>query len=74
MHLERPSYTCFLEIARLDRTVWEQNRSSEYIPDGEHILAIVDGVRHCVRCIGRGQHNSRICAFSGKQCKAYDHA
>lgn len=37
MHLERPSYTRFLEIAQLDRTVWAQNRLSEYIPDGEHI-------------------------------------
>jgi len=26
----------FLGIARLDRKAWKQNRSSKYIPDGEH--------------------------------------
>ena len=27
----------FLEIARLDREAWKENRHSEHIPDGEHI-------------------------------------
>ncbi len=26
----------FLEIARLDRRAWRENRNSKYIPDGEH--------------------------------------
>ena len=33
----RPAKTSdFLDIARLDREAWSENRNSEYIPDGEH--------------------------------------
>ncbi len=27
----------FLDVARLDRNSWQENRDSDYIPDGEHI-------------------------------------
>lgn len=36
MKIERAKTEDFLEIARLDREAWAQNRNSEYIPDGEH--------------------------------------
>ena len=36
MRIERARTEDFLEIARLDREAWAQNRNSEYIPDGEH--------------------------------------
>jgi phosphinothricin acetyltransferase len=36
MKIERSRTSDFLEIARLDREAWAQNRNSEYIPDGEH--------------------------------------
>ena len=37
MHIQRAETRDFLEIAKLDREAWAQNRNSEYIPDGEHV-------------------------------------
>lgn len=37
MHIQRAKTRDFLEIAKLDREAWAQNRNSEYIPDGEHV-------------------------------------
>ena len=37
MTIDRAKPLDFLEIARLDRIAWAQNRNSEYIPDGEHV-------------------------------------
>lgn len=37
MDIKRATPSDFLEIARLDREAWAQNRNSEYIPDGEHV-------------------------------------
>ncbi len=37
MTIERAKSRDFLEIAKLDREAWAQNRNSEYIPDGEHV-------------------------------------
>jgi phosphinothricin acetyltransferase len=36
MEIKRAKASDFLQIARLDREAWAQNRNSEYIPDGEH--------------------------------------
>lgn len=36
MKILRAKARDFLDIARLDREAWAQNRNSEYIPDGEH--------------------------------------
>jgi [ribosomal protein S18]-alanine N-acetyltransferase len=34
---EKAQISAFLSIAELDRIAWQQNRNSEFIPDGEHV-------------------------------------
>ena len=53
MHIQRAETRDFLEIAKLDREAWAQNRNSEYIPDGEHVWATVDRARAGILCMGK---------------------
>ena len=38
MHIQRAETRDFLEIAKLDREAWAQNRNSEYIPEEKGFL------------------------------------
>lgn len=62
----------FLAIAELDRRAWQENRNSEFIPDGEHVWRI--WVEHALVYAARDGEDrvvGAILAFpciSGKYC------
>ena len=61
MHIQRAETRDFLEIAKLDRKAWAQNRNSEYIPDGRTRLAIVDRARAGIFVPGSAKNWSVLC-------------
>ena len=68
---EKAMISDFLEIAKLDRTAWEKNDNSKFIPDGEHAWRI--WVENSLVFIAKNENDicGAILAFpciSGKWC------
>ena len=63
IQFQKAEISDFMAIAELDRTAWKQNRTSEFIPDGEHVWRI--WVEHAM-CFTAKENNTvlgAICAF-----------
>jgi len=64
IHIDRASPRDFLAIAALDRVAWRDNRSPEFIPDGEHVWRI--WCEHALTFVGKddaGRVAAAILAF-----------
>ncbi len=71
-NIGRAHVSDFLAIAEMDRSAWQENRNSEFIPDGEHVWRI--WVEHALVYAARDAGDEvmgAILAFpciSGKYC------
>ena len=63
MEIRPATHEDFLAIAALDREAWQENRNSEFIPDGEHVWRI--WVEHAVVfcAVDDGQVVGAVLAF-----------
>ena len=55
IRIQKAKIENFLNIAQLDRKAWKQNRSSKFIPDGEHAwrLWVENALVHCAKKDGK---------------------